>query len=147
MRHCITFLLLLPSISIFAQMEHKDSLNLVVDEYYRLNLKIFQSTSELSDIDSLFLYFTDDFTYVHPKYGGVYTRQDLYEGYRNNQKKGGYDGSVQDIKVIRRIVGLNAVAIERQYVSMSEGNLSLGEPQMTLFEFRDGKIFRIREFW
>lgn len=39
-------------------------------------------------MDSVFTLFTDDFTYVHPNYGGVYTREDLYNGYKRNLKDG-----------------------------------------------------------
>lgn len=60
---------------------HKDSLNTVITKYYDLNLKIFQVNSTVEDIDKAFELFTDDFIYVHPKYGGRYTRTDLYNGY------------------------------------------------------------------
>jgi len=66
---------------------YQDSLHHLVTEYYRLNLKIFQKDSNVEDIDTIFKLFTDDFTYVHPKYGGVYKREDLYNGYVRNQKK------------------------------------------------------------
>lgn len=130
-----------------AQMTHQDSLNSVIGEYYRLNVKIFQSRSTQADIDSLFSLFSEDFTYLHPKYGGTYSRQDLYDGYLNNQKNGRYNGRVADIKVINRISGLNAVSVEKRFVTRKEDELSEGESQMTLFEFRDGKIYRIHEFW
>jgi len=67
---------------------HKDSLDAIVTKYYDLNLKIFQSNSKIEDIDNTFELFTEDFTYVHPKYGGIYTREDLYNGYVRNQKNG-----------------------------------------------------------
>lgn len=130
-----------------ATVAHKDSLNAIVDQYYKLNLKIFQSSSEVKDIDNVFKLFTDDFTYTHPKYGGLYTREVLYNGYVRNQKNGGYDGSVMDVRIVNRIVGLNGVVIERQYIEKKNGKAVAGDPQMTLFEFRDGKISRIFEYW
>ena len=147
MRQGFTIILFLLSLATFSQTDHKDSLNQVVDAYYRLNLKIFQSTSTPGDIDSLFLLFTEDFEYVHPKYGGTYSRQDLYDGYMNNQKNGRYNGRIRDIKILQRIAGLNGVSVEKQFITQSDDGLSSGDAQMTLFEFRDGKIFRIREFW
>ena len=126
-----------------ATLQHKDSLNTIVDEYYRLNVKVFQTGSTVADIDEIFSLFTDDFEYIHPKYGGTYSRQDLYNGYVRNQKNGGYDGSVTDVKVLRRIAGLNAVVTEKVFIT-TEGNET---PQMALFEFRDGKISRIKEYW
>ncbi len=119
----------------------------VLDKYYELNLKVFQSNSTQEDIDNIFELFTDDFTYVHPKYGGVYTREDLYNGYMRNQKNGGYDGSVVDIQVENKIVGLNAIAVSKRFIKREEGKIVEGDAQMALFEFKDGKISRIYEYW
>ena len=130
-----------------ATMAHKDSLSAVVDQYYSLNLKIFQANSSIKDIDHAFELFTDDFTYVHPKYGGIYSREYLYDGYVRNQKNGGYDGSVADIKIINKIIGLNAVVVQKGFMKKKEGGLEDGDLQMTLFEFKDGKISRIFEYW
>lgn len=126
---------------------HKDSLEIIVQKYYDLNLKIFQANSTVEDIDITFKLFTKDFTYVHPKYGGIYTREDLYNGYVRNQKNGGYDGTVADIKILNKIVGLNAVVVQRVYVEKKEDGIKEGEPKMTFFEFSDGKISRIFEYW
>ena len=130
-----------------ATKAHKDSLETIVKKYYDLNLKIFQANSTVEDIDKTFELFTDDFTYIHPKYGGEYSREDLYNGYVRNQKNGGYDGKVTDIKILNKIVGLNAVVVEKSFVEKKEGKIKDGEPEMTLFEFRDGKISRIFEYW
>ena len=130
-----------------ASQAHKDSLNTVIDQYYNLNLKVFQSNSTIEDINNIFELYTDDFTYVHPKYGGTYTRQNLYDGYVRNQKNGGYDGRITDIKIINKIVGLNAVVVEKKFIKKENNEIVEGESQMTLFEFRDGKISRIFEYW
>lgn len=130
-----------------ATTAHKDSLNAMVNRYYELNVKVFQSGSTVEDIDNIFALFTDDFEYIHPKYGGTYTRQDLYDGYTRNQKNGSYDGSVTDIKVLSRIAGLNAVVTQKAFILIEEGQHVEDEPQMTLFEFRNGKISKIFEYW
>lgn len=130
-----------------ATKAHKDSLNTVVKKYYELNLKVFQANSTIDDIDRVFELFAHDFEYVHPKYGGTYTREDLYNGYVRNQKNGGYNGRVTDIKIINKIIGLNAVVVQKSFVEKKEGGIKDGEPQMTLFEFKNGKIFRIFEYW
>lgn len=121
---------------------HTDSLDTVVEKYYELNLIIFQANSTVENIDTLFEIFTSDFEYVHPKYGGIYSREDLYNGYVRNQKNGGYDGKITDIKIVNKILGLNAVTVQRRYVLEEDGEL-----QMTLFEFKNGKISRIFEYW
>ncbi len=147
----ISFLLiLLTTNQIIAQdatKVHKDSLNTVITKYYDLNLKIFQANSTITDIDRVFELFTDDFTYIHPKYGGIYTREDLYNGYVRNQKNGGYDGKVTDIKILNKIVGLNAVAVQKRFVERKDGRIKEGKSEMTLFEFKNGKISRIFEYW
>jgi len=119
----------------------------VLDQYYKLNLKVFQADSTPEDVDNIFELFTNDFTYVHPQYGGVYTREDLYNGYMRNQNNGGYDGSVVDIKMENKIVGLNAIAVSKRFIKKEEGKIVEGEAQMALFEFKDGKIYRITEYW
>lgn len=123
---------------------HTDSLDLIVKQYYDLNLKVFQTNSTLSDIDAIFDLFTDDFTYVHPRYGGTYSREDLYNGYIRNQKNGSYNGNIIAIKIINTIIGLNAVAMQKSFIQKSHDEI---KSEMTLFEFRNGKIFRIQEFW
>ncbi len=145
-----TFLFLFTSSQIIAQEAteaHKDSLDFVIKKYYDLNLKIFQANSSKDAIDNVFDIFTEDFEYVHPKYGGVYSREDLYKGYVRNQENGRYDGSVVDIKIINKIIGLNAVVVQRTFVNNKDGEKKDGDREMTLFEFKNGKISRIFEYW
>lgn len=126
---------------------HKDSLNYVLNQYYKLNLKVFQQNSTIEDIDNIFDLFTDDFTYVHPNYGGVYTREDLYNGYKRNRDNRSYDGSVIDIKIEKSIYGLNAITVSKRFIIKEDGKTVEGDAQMALFEFKDGKIFMIKEYW
>ena len=127
---------------------HKDSLRAVVQDYYDISLEIYSAGSTPADVDRLFALFTDDFVYVHPKYGGTYPRTDLYEGYLRNQKNGAYNGTITDLQLSNLIVGLNAVATERLFLKKEpDGTLSEVDPGMTLFEFRDGKISKIFEYW
>lgn len=126
---------------------HKDSLLAIVDQYYNLNLKVFKGNSKPSDIDTIFTLFTNDFTYVHPKYGGEYSRENLYKGYINNQKKGNYNGKIADIIIVNKIVGFNAVAIQKRFITKTDNTTKEGELEMTLFEFKKGKISRIFEYW
>jgi hypothetical protein len=131
--------------SVYAQSNaHKDSLNAIVKTYYDLNFKVFQANSKPVDVENIFKIFTADFTYVHPKYGGVYTREVLQKGYLRNQKNGGYNGNITDIKITNKIVGLNSVVVSRTYFRKNKGE---GESKMTLFEFENGKISKIFEYW
>jgi hypothetical protein len=131
-----------------ATKEHKDSLKSFVEEYYRLNIAVFQANSTIEDIDTIFSMFTDDFIYIHPKYGGVYSRENLQNGYVRNQKNGGYNGSIVDIKIINMIIGLNAVVVEKRFIKKTKDGIpEKGDSEMTLFEFEAGKIFKIFEYW
>ena len=144
------FLILFVTNQIVAQdatKAHKDSLETIVKKYYDLNLIVFQANSTPKDIDKIFELFTENFTYVHPKYGGIYTRDDLYNGYIRNQKNGRYDGSAIDIEIINKVVGLNAVVVERSYIDKINNEIIKREPQMTFFEFKKGKISKIFEYW
>jgi ketosteroid isomerase-like protein len=150
----ILFLLIALSLSISIRINaqenaltHKDSLGLVINKYYDLNLKIFQSGSKIEDIDGLFRLFTDDFSYAHPKYGGVYSREDLYNGYKRNLKNGAYNGKIVKIKIENTIIGLNAVVIEKRFIKRENSQMKEGNTEMTLFEFKDGRISRIFEYW
>jgi hypothetical protein len=67
----------------------------------------------------------------------------LYNGYVRNQKNGGYDGSVIDIKIENKIIGLNAATVQKRFVKKNEE----GDLEMTLFEFTNGKISKIFEYW
>ena len=140
----VAFCFLTINISFGQTKAHKDSLDTVVKEYYKLNLKVFQANSKPKDVDNIFELFTDNFTYVHPKYGGVYSRENLYKGYLRNQKNGGYNGNVQDIQIKNKIIGLNSVVVLRSYKRKKKG---LENPKMTLFEFKKGKISKIFEYW
>jgi ketosteroid isomerase-like protein len=145
-----TLILLLVSTQIRAQeatKAHKDSLGTIIKNYYSLNLKMFQAGSTVEDIDKAFALFTDNFTYVHSKYGGNYTRESLYKSALRNQQEGRYNGTVVDMKIANRIIGLNGAAVQKRFVEKKDGKIIESELQMTLFEFKDGKISRIVEYW
>ncbi len=95
----------------------KDSLEIVVGKYYDLNLKIFRSNATRRNIDSIFSLFTDDFPHVHPAYGGIYSRENLYNGYVRNQNNRANNGEIMEIKIKNKMVGLNVVVVQRSYLS------------------------------
>ena len=126
---------------------HKDSINTVLTNYYDLNLKMFQAGSTVEDIDKAFELFTDDFTYVHAKFDGYYTRESLYKSALRNQKNGSYNGSVTGFKINNKIICLKAAAVQKRFVEKRNGKTIESEPQLSLFEFKNGKISRIVEYW
>ena len=119
----------------------------LLNQYYQLNLKIFRKGSDMKDVEALFQLFTEDFTYTHQEYGGVYTKEDLYNGYRRNLESGEYDGSIYDICVFSLISGKDALAVSKRFVSKTNPDPQKETGEMTVFEFRNGKIYRITEYW
>ncbi len=139
------------SASIVSAQEKPDAktLKCIVEYYHTLKTKIYQTDSTQKDIDKVFELFSEDLTYVHPKYGGTYSREVLYNGYVNNLKKGRYNGRVQKIRINKIIVGLDAVVVETQDVlkDPETGKVKLDLEHMTLFEFEGMKIKKIYEYW
>lgn len=144
------FLTILTSSNLSAQeatKAHKDSINTVIAKYYDLHTKMFQAGSTVKDVDNAFDLFTDDFTYIHAKFDGYYTRESLYESALRNLNNGSYDGRVTGYNIHNKIIGLNAATVQKRFVEKKDGNIVESELQMTLFEFKDGKISRIIEYW
>jgi hypothetical protein len=54
---------------------------------------------------------------------------------------------VIDIKIENIIYGLNAITVSKRFITIEDVKVVEGEPQMALFEFKDGKISMIKEYW
>ena len=151
-KNLVSFILLVLLISntIVAQEvteAHKDSIKTGIAKYYYLHTKMFQAGSTVNDVDNAFDFFTDDFTYVHAKFDGYYTRESLVECALRNLNKGSYDGRITGYKIHNKIIGLNATTVQKRFVEKKDGNMVESELQMPLFEFKDGKISHIVEYW
>ena len=96
--------------------------------------------STVEDIDTLFSLYTDDFTYVHEVYGGVYTREELYNNSKRFLKTGKYQHTHNRYKILNIIPGLNAAAVQR--LEVESGNIHLA-----VFEFEGDKVSKIIEYW
>lgn len=117
----------------------KEHLNILFEGYLSIYDKVFAKGSTVEDVDSLYSFYTDDFIYNHPKYGGIYSRELLYNNTIGYLKKGGYDNAVKRL-TLKTIIGLDAIVVEQRY-------LDSDETTMTLFKFRNNKIFYIDEYW
>lgn len=96
--------------------------------------------SKVEDVDSLFSMYTDDFVYIHEVYGGLYTREKLYNNAVNNMKAGRYNLAEERYKVLSVMTGLNAAAVERLEVKS-------GKIHLSVFEFNGDKVSKIVEYW
>lgn len=108
-------------------------------EYVLAQKSVFKTGAIIADANTLFDFYTQDFQYNHPKYGGYYSRELLYNNTVRNVNNGRYDNE-RERKVLSTIFGLNAVVVEQQY----EGD---EKTTMTLIKFRGNKICYIEEYW
>lgn len=96
--------------------------------------------SDAADVDALFELYTPDFTYVHEVYGGTYTREELYANSVRYAEAGEYEFTEDRYRILHVLPGLDAAAVQR--LESNSGNKHLA-----VFEFRDGKVSRIIEYW
>jgi len=104
-----------------------------------LQNKVLMANSTAQDVTNLFAAYTDDFTYEHEVYGGVYTREHLLSNTVKFHKKGNYKKTTPRYKILNTMVGLNAVAVTRLQDD--------GVVHLSVFEFKGNKVSRIIEYW
>ena len=114
----------------------KEELNVVFENYIKSNQKI----ATVTDLDNFYnKFYTTDFKYNHPAYGGIYSRELLYNNTIKYIKSDAYKKEPKRI-ILKKIVGLNAIVVERKYENDSKTT-------MTLFKFKKNKIYYIEEYW
>lgn len=116
-----------------------DQLQKKVEEVTSAQNKVMMSNSTSEDVDDLFAYYTDDFTYVHEVYGGTYSRDELYGNTVRHLENGGYTLDKDRYTILRAIPGKDAIAVERRE--------NTGAVHLSVFEFRGPKVKRIIEYW
>lgn len=94
----------------------------------------------MEDVEALFSLYTDDFTYEHKVYGGVYTREELYNNSSRYLKAGQYQHTQGRYRILNILPGLNAAAVQR--LEVESGNIHLA-----VFEFEGDKVAKIVEYW
>jgi len=124
---------------LMAKSLSKKELRMVFYRYNQLRNKVFAKGSTVTKVDELYSFYTDDFTYNHPKYGGIYSRKLLYDNTVKYVKSGVY-GDSPFRHILSTIVGLDTIVIEEQYENDQKTT-------MTLYKFRGDKICYIEEFW
>ncbi len=117
----------------------KKELEVVFQKYIAAQKRVFRKGSTVADAKALFDFYTADFEYNHPKYGGIYSRELLFNNTVKYLSGGGYDNEPER-KVLQTIFGLNAVVVEQQYAG--DENTT-----MTLIKFKGNKIHYIEEYW
>jgi hypothetical protein len=110
-----------------------------VEEINAAQNSVLMSGSTVDEVDRLFAFYTDDFTYVHEVYGGTYSRAGLYGNTVKYLNSGGYNLEKDRYTILRMIPGKNAVAVERRDHK--------GDVHLAVFEFEGAKVARIIEYW
>lgn len=93
-----------------------------------------------TEVNAVFDLYTEDFTYVHEAYGGVYTRQELHGNSVRFAEAGEYQFTEDRYRILHILPGHDAAAVQR--LESSSGN-----PHLAVFEFKEGKVSRIIEYW
>lgn len=105
--------------------------------------RVLMKGSTQADLDHLFSLKTEEFIYVHEKYGGTYTRAHLYSNYLKGIEKGRYTFGHNRYEVIHILTGENTAAIQRLQTNR-EGE---HEVHLVVFEFQGDKVSRMVEYW
>lgn len=141
MKYMFALLLGLISMSLLANPMTTHEILTLVHQVNLLQNQAMLRQSTQADVDALFALYSADFSYVHHKHGGVYSREHLY---RNINKAISHQlfKDAQARYVIESILpGENAAAVRRLEQTGARG------PHLSLFEFADGKVKRITEYW
>ena len=119
-----------------------DELKAKVIEVTDAQNKVMMHGSTVADVDKLFSLYADDFTYIHEAYGGTYTKDELYGNTIRLLERGIYSKTEPRYILVSTIPGHNAIAVERQ-----ETHKGTTSKHLAVFEFREGKVSKIIEYW
>lgn len=96
------------------------------------------------DIDDVAALLADEMRYQHPNYNADLTKAQFIEGLAR------YLGAVDEMNsvITTKIVGSNAITVAFISITVKNGKADIDErPLMRLFEFKQGKITLVREYW
>lgn len=99
----------------------------------------------IDDVERLYAMYTADFIYEHPGMDDVYTREHLYGNHIRALREGRYekyDPVEHAFHIVDVIYGDNAAAVQRIKTRLDDGL-----NRLAVFEFENGKVARIREYW
>lgn len=117
-----------------------DKLEARVRQVNEAQNRVMLKGSTMENVEALFSMYTDDFTYVHEVYGGVYTREELYGNTAKYVESGHYQLTEGRYRILDVMAGLNAAAVKRLEVES-------GKVHLSVFEFEGPKLSRIIEYW
>ncbi len=98
-----------------------------------------RSGATKAQAEQLFALYSADFVYVHQKYGGTYSRDQLYRNTLRMIENGGDQLSTDRYQLVHILPAASAAAVLRLTRD--------GQQHLALFEFSQGKISKITEYW
>ena len=146
-------LLMLLSSPILAAAEesaNQPDLKGLAESYFERLDAIYQAGSTEETIDRLLALMHENVRYEHPGYGANFDLDSWRAAFLRNLGNGSYGhrpGS--GTTILETLAGRDLIVVKHRYTKASKDSLSstVREPFVTLFEFEDGRIVRIRESW
>lgn len=124
----------------------EDAMVQMVNDWYRLTSEIHSE----DDIPGIMALMHDEMAYIHLEYDANYDRALLIDGFKRSLKRANTRNGTDTITNL--IAGKNMVVTNRDIGWEQKGADGSWTAQtatglVTLFEFKDGKIWRIKEYW
>lgn len=98
-----------------------------------------RSGATAAEAKQLFALYTADFVYQHDKYGGIYSREQLYRNTLRMIQNGGDHTATDRYQLLQILPGEQAAAVLRLTRD--------GQQHLSVFEFSGDKISKIKEYW
>lgn len=116
-----------------------DELMAIFKAYTQAKNSVFRKGSTPEDVDKLYAFYTADFIYDHPGYGGEYSREHLYTNTLRFQKQGRYADNKP--RILKRVLfGKSSLVVE-------EENADTKKIYICIIKFKKDKIYYIEELW
>jgi len=141
MKKLIALLFSLLSMPLLANPMTSNEILLLVHQVNLLQNQAMLRQSTQADVDALFALYSADFSYVHHKHGGVYSREHLYRNINKAISHKLFKNAEARYVIESILPGENAAAVRRFEQTGAKGQ------HLSLFEFADGKVKRITEYW
>ncbi len=141
MKYMFALLLALISMPLLANPMTTQQILTLVHQVNLLQNQAMLKQSTQADVDALFALYSADFSYVHHKHGGVYSREHLYRNINKAISKKLFKDTEARYVIESILPGENAAAVLRLEQTGAKGQ------HLSLFEFADGKVQRITEYW
>lgn len=121
----------------------------LVNAYHQGIDQISRKGSSVADVDRFLDGLHPQVQYSHPEYDSEFNKTLWRQAFLRQLNAGRYTGDEQTATHINHIIhGYQHAAVEKiQHYYDDEGNLISTPPRLEMFEFKEGKIFAIRDHW